>query len=399
MTENEKNWNTEFFLIQIRFERGNMKIGILTLPITENYGGILQAVALYRLLDAQGHDVVLIYKAIIDNEILWKKFIKTMLLKIPFHNIKNIKTNRLKMREWKERKKLHRGFIENEIFAISQDLYTKQDLENFAKDENFDAVIVGSDQVWRKRYINDIFYKSFFLDFVDRSKTKKISYAASFGKDHWEGENDSEDIAKLLQDFTAVSVREISGVDVCKTTFNYNKAVHVLDPTMLIGKEFYLNEIIVNYDETATNKGGLLTYVLDEAVEKKEIIELVQKNSGLKSVHHLKGFNTSHTTFSVPQWVVSFANADAVVTDSFHGMVFSIIFEKEFVVIGNESRGLDRFVSLATKLGLEDRLVFDVKDLEGKELEKIDYRRVNNILEDEKKKSLDFLMGALGNDK
>jgi hypothetical protein len=368
-----------------------MKIGILTLPIAENYGGILQAVALYRLLDAQEHDVVLIYKQSTNTQVWWKKIIKEILLKIPFHNFRNMKNNNKLNEARLERKKFHRPFIEKEIFKISEDLYTKQDLENFAKKENFDAVIVGSDQVWRKAYINDKYYKSYFLDFVDGSKTKKIAYAASFGKDFWEGKGDSQEIAKLLQDFVAVSVRESSGVVICKDTFDYDKAVHVLDPTMLMSKEFYKDEIIAKYDAVNTNAGELLTYVLDEAVEKKEIIELVQKKSGLKSVHHLKGFNTSHTTYSVAQWLASFANADFVVTDSFHGMVFSIIFEKDFVVIGNEGRGMDRFVSLTTKLGLEERLVFDVKDLEGKELEKIDYSRVNMILNSEKKKSLEFL--------
>lgn len=320
-------------------------------------------------------------------------------MNIPFHDFKNIKTNNKINQDRLKRKEFHRSFVENEIFKISEDLYTKQDLKNFVNTEKFDVVIVGSDQVWRKKYINYKYYKSYFLDFVDSTKTKKVAYAASFGKDYWEGENDSEEIAKLLQDFISVSVREALGVDICKDTFNYDKAVHVLDPTMLIGKEFYQNEIIAKYAEANTHKGGLLTYVLDEVVEKKEIIEFVQKNSGLKSVHHLKGFNASHVTFTVPQWVVSFANADFVVTDSFHGMVFSIIFEKEFVVIGNESRGMDRFISLVSKLGVEDRLIFDVKDLEGKELEKIDYNRVNKILEDEKKKSLEFLNGSLIHDK
>lgn len=376
-----------------------MKIGILTLPIAENYGGILQAVALCRFLNIQGHDVVLIYKQTQDNQALWKKFVKKILLKIPFHDFKNLKTYDKLNKERLERKVFHRPFIENEIFKISKDLYTKKELENFVKRESFDAVIVGSDQVWRKRYINDAYYKSYFLDFVDGSKTKKIAYAASFGKDHWEGEGDSEDIAKLLKDFTAVSTREASGVAICRDSFGYNDAKHVLDPTLLMGKAFYINEIIAKYDTSNIPKGGLVTYVLDEAKEKKEIIEFTQKRTGLKSLHHLKGFNDSHITFSVPQWVASFANADFVVTDSFHGMVFSIIFEKEFVVIGNHSRGLDRFTSLLSLLGLEDRLVFDVKDLEDKALESIDYDRVNKLIEDEKKKSLEFLNWSLIYDK
>ncbi len=373
-----------------------MKIGILTLPITENYGGILQAVALYRLLHSQGHDVILINKKFYQKQVLWKKIVNAVLLKIPFHNLKQVKTNHRLHQEKLERMEFHRPFVEKEIFNISEDLYTKQNLENFVKKENIDAVIVGSDQVWRKYYIQtDIFYRNYFLDFLDASKTKKIAYAPSFGKDHWEGQNDSEDISKLLKEFTAVSVRESSGVDICKNTFNYNKAIHVLDPTMLMDKRFYKDEIIEKYKESNTNKGGLLTYVLDEAKEKKEIIEFVQKNVGIESAHPLKGFNTSDVTYSVPQWLASFANADFVVTDSFHGMVFSIIFEKEFVVIGNHERGLDRFLSLLSLLGLEDRLIFNVKDLEDKELKRIEYSKVNVILDDEKKNSLKFLKEAL----
>lgn len=372
-----------------------LKIGILTLPISENYGGILQAIALYRLLHSQGHDVVLIYKQSVSTQVLWKKIVKEVLIKIPFQDFKNFKLNKKLNEERDIRKKLHRPFIEKEIFKISPNLYTKEDLSNFVKDENLDAVVVGSDQVWRLQYINDVYYKSYFLDFVDGKKVKKIAYAASFGKDYWEGESDHKEISKLLQDFTAVSTRELSGVNICKDTFNYDKAVPVLDPTMLIGKDFYIKEIISKYDVSNIPKGGLLTYVLDEADEKKEIIEFVQKELNIDKINHLKGFNHANITYTVPEWVASFANADAVVTDSFHGMVFSIIFEKNFVVIGNHSRGLDRFISLLGLLGLEDRLVFEVKDLEGKRKENVDYDRVNEILEENKKYSLKFLMKAL----
>lgn len=370
-----------------------MKIGILTLPIAENYGGILQAIALYRYLYNQGHDVVLIYKE--TQQIVWKKVIIEILLKVPFHNFKNIKINNKLNKERLERKKFHRPFIENEIFKISGDLYTKQDLENFAKKENFDAVIVGSDQVWRKAYINDKYYKSYFLDFVDSKKTKKIAYAASFGKDYWEGENDSKDISKLLQNFVGVGTREKSGVDICKATFSFNNAKHVLDPTLLMDKEFYKNEIISKYDISKIQKGGLTTYVLDEEDEKNNIIYFVKESLHTNNVHHLKGFDSSKITYSVSEWLASFANADFVVTDSFHGMVFSIIFEKDFVVIGNHDRGLDRFTSLLSLLGLENRMVFGVEDLKDKKIGSIDYSSVNKILEENKKSSLEFLMGAL----
>ena len=375
-----------------------LKIGILTLPITDNYGGILQAVALYRLLHSQGHDVVLIYKQTHDKQVLWKKLVKEVLLKMPFHNFKNLKTND-KLKQVKlERKKFHRSFIEKEIFKISEDLYTTKDLEKFVKKESFDAVIVGSDQVWRMAYISHKDYKNFFLDFVDGSKIKKIAYAASFGRDCWEGEGDEEEISKLLKDFTAISTRELSGTQICRDSFKHSNAKHVLDPTILMSKEFYMDEIISKYDVSNISKGGLVTYVLDEAKEKKEIIEFVQKSTDLKSLHHLKGFNNSKLTFTVPEWLTSFAYADTVVTDSFHGMVFSIIFEKNFIVIGNHDRGFDRFISLLSLLGLEDRLVFGIEDMKDKKIDNIDYSGVNKILNENKKISFEFLASNLNDD-
>lgn len=367
-----------------------MKIGILTLPISENYGGTLQAVALYRLLHSQGHEVVLIYKK--SSLILWKKIALEILLKTPFHDFKNLKKDK---KAQEERKAFHRGFIEQEIFIISKDFYSKKALETFSKKEKFDTVVVGSDQVWRKEYIKDKYYKNYFLDFVDSSKTKKIAYAASFGKDHWEGKDDIEDIAKYLKDFHAISIRELSGVDICKNSFEVDDVKHVLDPTMLMDKEFYIDEIISKYDTSNISKGGLVTYVLDEAKEKKEIIDFVQKTLDPQNTNHLKGFNRSSITCTVPQWLASFAYADVLVTDSFHGMVFSIIFEKNFVVIGNHSRGLDRFTSLLALLGLEDRLVFEFDDIKDKKLDNIDYEVVNKILDKNKKISLDFLVSAL----
>ena len=375
-----------------------MKIGILTLPLRDNYGGILQAVALYRYLHNQGHDVVLIYKESAYTKLWWKKVLEEILIQIPFHNFKNIKTNHKLKIEWQKRKAFHRPFVENEIYKISQNLYTKSDLEIFAKKEKFDAIIVGSDQVWRKAYINDKYYKSYFLDFVDGTKTKKIAYAASFGKDYWEGKEDIDDISKLLSDFTAVSTREKSGVAICKNSFGFDNAKHVLDPTMLMDKEFYINEIISKYDTSRVSKGGLLTYVLDEEDEKKEIIDFVKENLKIDKVTHLKGFNSLNIIYTVPEWLASFSNADFIVTDSFHGMVFSIIFEKDFVVIGNEGRGMDRFLSLLDLIVLEDRLILNKSQLCKAKLEKIDFLKVKEVLNKERKISEEFLERALNDE-
>ena len=104
-------------------------------------------------------------------------------------------------------------------------------------------------------------------------------------------------------------------------------------------------------------------------------IRLNKENLQIDNIHHLKGFNSLKTTYSVPEWLASFSNADFVVTDSFHGMVFSIIFEKDFVVIGNEGRGMDRFVSLLGLLELEDRLILNKSELNKDRLKKLILRK------------------------
>jgi len=372
-----------------------MKIGILTLPITENYGGILQAVALYRFLHSKGHEVHLIYKKNYYKKSLLKNALKSVLLTLPLLNINNVKGKHKVSQEALRKTHFHKAFIDSVLFNISSPMFSTSELENYVNEEGFDAVIVGSDQVWRLEYINDIYYKSYFLDFVDVKKTKKIAYAASFGKNHWEGVNDHQEISRLLQDFTAVSVREANGVEVCKNQFNYEKSQQVLDPTLLVGKQFYIDEVISKNDTSKVLDHGLLTYVLDEAIEKKQIIEFAEKESELENIFHLKGFNGSREIISIPEWVASFANADFVVTDSFHGMVFSLIFEKDFIVIGNKDRGLERFKSLLTMLQLENRLVFSKDDLSSKRLDKIDYSKVRQLLDAKKNESEEFLNNAL----
>ena len=371
-----------------------MKIGILTLPLVDNYGGILQAVALYRLLHNKGYDVILINKEYYNNDSILKKVLKKIFLMIPFYDFRNLKSNKKIYLEKEVRKKFHKSFLQKEIFNISKKLHTKNELENFVNKEKINAVIVGSDQVWRKQYINDIYYKSYFLDFITNKEIRKIAYAASFGKNHWEGINDIEEISNYLKNFDAISTRELSGKSICKNTFGINNVEHTIDPTILIGKEFYL-DLISTYDTSTIPRDSLLTYVLDEAVEKKEIIEYIQRNVSSRNIHHLKGFNNKDTIYSIPEWLASFIFAETVITDSFHGMVFSIMFEKDFIVIGNKDRGLDRFLSLLNLLKLEDRLIFNLEGLVDKELKEINYELVNKILDENRKISLDFLWSSL----
>ena len=144
----------------------------------------------------------------------------------------------------------------------------KDGFSHQAKEGNYDAYVVGSDQCWRPRY--NAFLSSMFLDFVKGEKTKRIAYAASFGTDQWEFTQEMTSICvPLAQKFDFVSVREDSGLKLCKEHLGVN-AVHVLDPTLLLTKEDYTH--LIKAENEPQSKGTLFNYILDPDAAKSAFI-------------------------------------------------------------------------------------------------------------------------------
>src|SRR5690606_39067049 len=154
----------------------NKKVGLLTLPLKDNYGGILQAVALYSYLERMGCKVTLIQKEVFYP--FWKKVLVLALQWLPFQNYKNFRSTRINS-------KIHKPIIDSIITRKTDVAITRSDLERMAFEYKFDAVVVGSDQVWRPQYTDRIYYGAYFLDFLGEGQTRRISYAASFGLDYW----------------------------------------------------------------------------------------------------------------------------------------------------------------------------------------------------------------------
>lgn len=368
-----------------------MKIGILTQPLHSNYGGLLQAFALQHHLKGMGHDVVTIdfvsnkkprffgLKGIVLN--LIKKYIRKEKVKYIFpvseKEIERIGINTQKF--------IERNIELTKRFTSIEELY---ELNN----ENFDAFVVGSDQVWRPIYSPGI--SAFFLDFVKRGSTVKISYAASFGTDNCD-EYTKDEIAQfteLLKDFNAVSVREDTGVELCRNHFKTN-AVHVIDPTLLLSPDVYSNLVVE--DNTPPSKGDLMAYVLDRNPDKQKIIDHVAKRKGLSTLYVMPDDNNDIYP-NVTTWIKGFIDSKFVVTDSFHGMVFSIIFNKPFIAIGNKDRGLSRFSSLLRKFNLTERLIYSYGPFIDKLCEEeIDYSIVNKKLVEEQDFANEFLLKSL----
>ncbi|WP_171406339.1 polysaccharide pyruvyl transferase family protein [Acinetobacter cumulans] len=350
------------------------KVGIITLGLKDNYGGILQAICLYSHLKNIGYKPVLIRKYY--RETVIRKLIINILEIIPFQNIKGIRLSKKKYINNFE-------FLSNYIFDRSPIFFTKKEISNYINEEKLDAVIVGSDQVWRYKYINDGEYDTYFLNLDISPEAKKISYAASFGGDTWEAPDLNKDISKFLSKFTAVSVRENTGISICKNQFNYEDAEFVLDPTLLIDVDFYETMI----KNIPSQKADCIEYILDKSEFKSSIVSELKTNLNFSKTLELLN---SSKIYSIPEWVAAFKNTDFVITDSFHGMVFSIIFNKQFVVFVNESRGSSRFESLCEILNIKGRLIYGQNEYNNT-LVDINYEDVNKIIDEMRIKSSDFL--------
>ena len=376
-----------------------MKIGILTLPLHTNYGGILQAYALQTVLERMGHEVVVF-------DTLKKNFLPP-LWKLPLSFAKRIvlkflgKTNRVFIERYNNKV---RSVITQHIQPFVDTYIHRKVIHSFKdlKQEDYDAIIVGSDQVWRIIYFPGLWLgqqiENAYLDFAKNWNIKRIAYAASFGTENWEyDEEQTKKCKNLLHKFDAVSTREVDGVKLCKAKFEVD-AHHVLDPTMLLSMDDYM--ALFQKANTPKSEGTLLNYVLDETEEIDYLINKVATDKHLVpfAVNNPFEYDDSKPLQqrikpSVETWLRGFYDADFVITDSFHACVFSIIFKKQFVVVGNKDRGMSRFESLLKLFGLEDRLVDVHCDVSI--LQQIDYDNVYSIYDKLKESSMIYLSGSL----
>lgn len=311
-----------------------MKIGILTFHWANNYGAVIQCYALLSKLKELGHDAYVIDRLPHYNGILRRLYHKFSY---------NHKWSWLRFSAFSE-----------DYLSPKTRCYTSEDeLKAYFANEKFDAVIVGSDQVWRWKMIGF----NYFFDFIDSSVTdiKKYSYAASFGLSEW---NDTDEntarIKQLLHQFNCISVRENTAVEICKNVFNV-KAQVVLDPTLLHESKFYEQVLLANFNNKPSGK--VVSYIL--GTPHKHLVKEVSiwaKQMGLKHNNLLytsidmplqtKLANLPLMHYTPQEWLNEIRNAEYVITNSFHATVFSIIFKKKFVVINNPQGGNDRIDTL-----------------------------------------------------
>lgn len=372
-----------------------MKIGIVTLPLHINYGGILQAYALQTVLEHLGHQTEILqvqrprklpyYRM---PQAYAKRFIKKFVLG-------HSETRFFEEQWWNKEgipamRKCTDQFLNKHLHL--RHMHSIKEVQP----TDYDGYVVGSDQVWRKIYFSSMMHTSIcdaFLHFAKDWKVKRIAYAASFGTDTWEY-TDKETFlcGVLLQQFDAVTVREASAVELCKKKFDVD-ATHVLDPTMLLTTHDYLQ--LIKKAHFPKSKGNMHCYILDYSPKKQALIDNIANERGLLPFSvlnpiHIQVKNAAELTQPpVEQWLRAFHDSEFIVTDSFHACVFSILFRKQFVVYGNEGRGMARFYSLLTILGLEDRLVYNYEQY--RKLAPIDYDIVYTKLDAWRSQSLEVL--------
>ena len=367
-----------------------MKIAILTQPLDTNYGGILQCYALQTILERMGHEVQVLTKLrygssyyVIYPLAVCKRMVKrymlgkdVAILKAP-HEIR--------------RKNIDK-FIQQYIHQYKCRTFTKKIAYEF------DIVVVGSDQVWRPAYSKPI--EEAYLSFLGDANIKRIAYAASFGLDNCDeySKEQLENCSCLLKKFDAVSVRESSGVELCRNYFGVD-VVQMIDPTLLLSINDY--KVLIDKGDTKSSQGNMLIYILDKTKEKMDLVNRIASEKGLipfwldspNEQNEILSLD-KQVKMSVEQWLCAFNDTSFVVTDSFHGCVFSILFNKQFVAVGNIERGLSRFSSLLNSFSISERLVTSIRDYECRKDtldEGIDFEAVDRILDELRAKSKLFI--------
>ena len=367
-----------------------MKIAILTLDLQTNFGGILQAYALQTVLERMGHEVTHLQAkhSRLHNPVVMPLVWCKRLYRKYFQGDRQLP---IFENPYKWAGKNTDRFISSNLNC--RFLAPEEWNEGLARE--YDVIVVGSDQVWRPNYTSDV--TRFFTAFLGHSDICRIAYAASFGVAV--NEFSDEQIAcgrEYLKMFSAISVREESGIRLCKELFDV-QACQVLDPTMLLRREDYQR-----FTSTAPQSpGNLMVYVLDRTEEKDAFIAEFAEKRGL-----VPFYANSKTEIpwnvDIPigerkqppleNWLRGFADAEFVLTDSFHACVFSILFHKPFGVFVNLERGLSRIESLLRPLGLMDRCITDAPvDLDRS----IDWKFIDNVLMQKTESSLDFLKQGL----
>lgn len=377
------------------------KIGILTLLGYFNYGNRLQNYALKTFIESQGYYAETIlykqskpsdnFKERLFQSIQQGRLMQSLVNKlVPNSKAKRQKKylllREVKFKEFSEHYLNESKLAENE----NQQLTNKQYGEIINK--RYDSLFVGSDQVWNLQ--NNSTPDDYFLPFVDSKK--RNSFAASFGFSEIPRKDLNEKYKVGLSNMNAISVREKSGQKIV-SDLAHRDATLLLDPTMLLSKKDWLK--IADKSREKPSSDYLLTYFLGNVTsEYKELIKEISNKYNLKVIRLNDVKFPSLFTASPSEFLDLVSNAEFVVTDSFHGTVFSTIFEVPFYVVDRVDGAINmstRIVNILDNFSLQDRYLAHDKEINIEKALQIDFLKSKDVIKNNRIKSLDFLKNSL----
>lgn len=333
----------------------------LTLMWSQNYGNALTNYALYTYLKKQGYTVLAL-----DNY-------------SPLRPIGIM------------------GKFAQKTYELSSEYF--RDGDTTALNEACDCFVVGSDQNWNYSYQMDWNYGDYFyLDFVNDNK-KKLSFGTSFGQPS--AAIPAQQGSTLFQRFDAISVREEFGVPLCQENFGV-KAIKVVDPVFLLDREDY--ESLAMRSELKEEEPFIMVYILNATEEKRKLCRKIQNQlDGIKLINVLDcnpgnedynrimmEFDNIKCRIPLEDWLYYMQHCQYVITDSFHGSCFSIIFGKPFLTIKNRERY--RFETFEKYESLADRIIDENTEWHIDEwIKDIDYHSIQEKLKQEIEESKEFL--------
>ena len=379
------------------------KIGIITILKTNNYGAELQAYATQAMLNKLGYNAEIIDYLFYKNP--GHKKTKASKPSFNYGFIKKVKETLYPIFEkFKARSNQKNNIRRTERFERFHTENTKMSPtyrtmdELYAAKNDYDVYMVGSDQVWNPDIYSSIL--PYMLAFAPEGK-KRVSYASSFGVSSIPDECKWL-YKKYLPKFSSIGVREKNAVDMVRELSN-KEATWVLDPTLLLDKEDWSKVASSAYREL---NNYILLYELTPCPYILELAKHMREKNGMEIVRICKNASVEDKDTSVrniidagpAEFIRLFANAGMVITNSFHGTAFSINFGKEFyTVTPARKHNNSRQRSILELFKLQDRLTAENTPIENISIGSIDYAAVSTILENERKKSIDFITNAIDN--
>lgn len=365
-----------------------MKVGLLTVHCSLNYGAVLQATALYETIKNIAEETEVInfryppFCSIVDKT-------RSAELKKP----KNLLRRIVKGRMINKKKKAFDSFLSQHIDKLTDECNSYDDLVKLCKTKDYDVYICGSDQIWNPYNIR--FEKSFFLRFANPS-AKKISYAASIGQEQI-GTDALQFISENIDAINTISVREESAVEILRQA-GVTKPISVnLDPVFFLSKkDWEKKQIAVDYPKGFSSY--ILVYRLTNNPLMDKVLKELTEKTGLPCVAitermgKIPYISKKYSSVGPGEFIYLINNADYVVTDSFHGIAFSILFEKKLIAISNLNRNT-RILNLLEKMKMKDCLVNQEKT--ENLLPEINYTdaylRCRGIIDEERNRNMDYL--------